>query len=220
MNSEVQWSLDMSNDDFVEASEKYFKRSFINLHIGCCLLAKVDPELKKVPVGKGYKQWDFEPEPEPGVYDYTRRPFLVALRALRGECPEHPLVPAVPLPKEIEDASDITLSTRTFVKWALSRWPHNTDFLREAEDHYSMKKAKTPTAFLSNQKSATAKKWAAIQAEFRKLLEDYGEKAQKMSNRNLALELKKRLDGKLYSAKPETLRKRIAKWRTQFGSLG
>ena len=65
MSSEIKWSLDMSDADFVKASEKYFKRSRITLHIGCCLFARTDPDLRPEPVGKGYLTWDDQPDPVP-----------------------------------------------------------------------------------------------------------------------------------------------------------
>ncbi|MBY6066222.1 hypothetical protein KUW17_05675 [Leisingera aquaemixtae] len=201
----------MTDSDYVEATKKYFQRNFIDLHTACCLVAKVNPALKEEPVGKGYMQWDTQPEPE--VYDYTRRPFLVALRALRGEIPEHPLHPAQPLPLEVKDARDIMMSTRTFVTWALKKWPDTTGYLQKAEDYYAKKKAKSSTGFLSTKKSPAEMKWAAIKAEFEKLLADCGAAAAKMSTRELADDLAKRLVGKQHAAKAETLRKRIAKWR-------
>lgn len=210
MSNEIEWSQIMSDADFVKASEKYFKRSRITLHIGCCLVAKTNPELKSEPVGKGYLNWDNHPDPKP--YDYTRRPFLVALRALNGEVPTTELKAAEPLPKKVGDAQEIVVNMRTFAAWALAQWPLATGHIKKAEEHYAKRKSNSPAGYLSNKNSSYNIKWAAIEKEFQKLYASYGASAKSLSNRKLATDLQLKLKGTRYQTEAETLRKKIGSW--------
>lgn len=210
MSSAIEWSLGMSLTDFVKVSEEYFRRRYIDLHIGCCLVARVNPALKKEPVGKGYLSWDQEPDPMP--YDYTRRPFDVALRALRGELPDNPLIPAKTLPETIEDARDVPLSTRTFVAWAMKQWPDTKAHLRAAEDHYKKVKSESPAGYLRSKQSAHDQIWMTIRDEFEALKESLGEKADETSVHELARQLAARIKSTPHQRGVHALRKRIGKW--------
>ncbi|WP_291734770.1 hypothetical protein [Leisingera sp. F5] len=154
-SEEITWSVEMSVEDFVSVSEKYFRRQYIDLHIGCCLIARVDPEQKEEPVGKGHMCWDIESSPFPE--DYTRRYFNVALRALRGERPVNPLKAVSIKSDPIEDGKDVILSARTFVNWVIAQWPGTTMYFDAAEKHYQKSKPKMPEGLPGGKLSATEK---------------------------------------------------------------
>ncbi len=74
----------MTDEEFYELSRPYFKRRYFDLHTGCCLLAKVDPESEGFVVGDGFVDWE-EQDGDGKDYDYTQRPFTVALRAINSK---------------------------------------------------------------------------------------------------------------------------------------
>ena len=119
--SEFVWGKEMTDKEFVKASAVYFGQRYWSLHIGCCLIAKVDPKSKLETVGTSYLEWTENDEDE--EYDYTKRPFLIALRAISTTEKNAPgLYKTVPLPvarksDEILNGNDVVVDTRIFVKW-------------------------------------------------------------------------------------------------------
>jgi hypothetical protein len=198
----------MTDEEFVEASKGYFKRRQIDLHIGCCLLAKIDPESKDPPVGTGYKNWDDEPEPTP--FDYTRRPFDVAVRAIRGEYPNNQLATSETVQFPIDDAKSVVLSTRTFVAWATKQWPDGTKSLVLAEKAYQLDKANSPAGYLSSKgkgKTKVERNWEEIKKISDALRKELGRKVLRMSLNEYSLILEKRVRGKPCQRSAQTIRK-------------
>lgn len=142
--SKIVWGKEMTDKEFVKASEEYFGKRFWDLHVGCCLIAKIDPEEKSKSVGLDYLEWTENDDDE--NYDYTKRPFLIALRAISAAENSFPdLYKTVPLPVDvkpdkIQSGKDIVVDTRIFIKWVIEQWPDSCAHFVMAENEYELRK--------------------------------------------------------------------------------
>lgn len=218
MTKEFVWGFEMPISDFVLASEKYFKKPYWNLHEACCLVAKCDPE-QHPGVGQGYLDWsedDLDSE-----NDYTRRPFIVALRCASNSPADlhihggHKL-PLHIMPRKIETGKDVIVDSKVFVDWAVHVWPDGTKHLKAAYDEREARKAQSTSGYLSGkQKAGPTIKLSQQRQAFLEMLTELGGGAKTHSDRDLAVALAKRISEESFSAKSETLRKKIPKWRSE-----
>lgn len=213
--SKLKWDVDMSDEKFVELSLPYFKKKYLNLHIGCCLLAKTNPETMKNPIGQDHQDYT-----EDDVFDsFVFRAFGVALRSVNGEIP---ILNTHDVTKPIKNGMDVILDIRVFIAWALEKWPSFTH-IEAAENAYRERKSKSPIAnYLGKDKSKQQiKEEKRIQA-FKELLEELGVKHFKLSMRQLAKKLAARIKDTDFSLSSESLRRknRIPIWYKQYGLVG
>ncbi len=160
--TKIKWSAQMSDEDFVLASKLYFGQRFWDLHIGCCLIAKIDPDTKKSPVGRDYLDWTEEDEDE---YDFTKRPFIVAMRAIserdQGQLKFTNTAPLNVTERKdvIATGKDVKIDTRVFVRWVLEQWPEGCSHFNQAETAYQKRKLAKKEQIAKNQGKQQLKKW-------------------------------------------------------------
>ena len=167
--SKIVWGPLMSDKDFVKASEKYFNVSRWNLHVGICLLSKVDPKAK-IPVVGAFL--DLSDENNLGEKDDLDRPYTYALEAIslaKGQIGQtYDVSPLTVLEEtQAEDAAKYIVNPRAFVKWATSRWPDSTGHLQLAEEEYQNAKEKAKKVKKANQNKMHWKKWGSSALEYR-----------------------------------------------------
>lgn len=208
----IKWGWDMSDADFVAASLPYFQEKYFNLHIGCCLLAGINPQSKSIPVGQNHLKW----AEYTGPNDYTMRPFTVAMRCIKGE---QPILNTHHINEPIKNGKDVILDVRVFVAWAIKKWPNGCSHFEAAEKAYQERKNKNPAAnYLSHKKTKAQIRNEKQSQAFFELYKEPGNK--KLSNRKLAGKLEQKIKDTYFEASLETLRKRIPEWKGQIGSLG
>ncbi|MDU8927667.1 hypothetical protein RXV86_09750 [Alisedimentitalea sp. MJ-SS2] len=218
MTDQIEWSLGMSDEDFVEASKPLFQKKFLNLHEACCLLAKEDPAKREAEgriVGEGF--WEQE-STYSDDYDQTSRPFRAALEAIKTKATDErpwqiPLT-ALEVPTKIQNGKDVLINTRTFMKWAIEQFEGQVGWIVAAERAYEERRKKNSPSFLINKPEAVSKEISRRNA-FKQMMNELGKKAGKLSDRELGWKLAARIKEEDFHAKSETLRKKIAIWRKQ-----
>lgn len=136
--SEQKWDPKMTGVTFVDVSKPYFDmKGLWNLHEGICLLAKINPKSKTPIVGENADT--NESDPTIRYYKYA----LEAIQMAKGNEGAH--VPSEKLQVLKDDptqvgAKQLFFNPRSFVKWAIDRWPDKTSHLKLAEEQYQKTK--------------------------------------------------------------------------------
>lgn len=216
MTKDFVWGLEMSNSDFVQASEKYFEKSYWNLHEACCLVVKHDPE-EHPGVGQGHVSWSLNDLDSDK--DLTRRAFTTALRCINGNEADllfhgwHKL-PTHSKKKKIKTGKDVIVDSKVFVIWAINVWSGRVEHFELALEQREARKLKSKNGFLRlKQKPERTKKERQQVKAFRELCDELGKDAETLSDRKLGIKLEQRISGESFAAKSETLRRKIKKWR-------
>ncbi len=211
----------MSDGEFVKVSLPYFKKKLWTLHDGCCLIAKVNP-LNHSGVGIGYEAWT-EDDPDSET-DYTRRPFIAAIRSILAKSEtelfesEQPKLIAHHIEDPMLSGKSVLVDATVFVSWVLKRWPDQSTHFKRAWEARQERKANSIDSFLSSaSKTRTAQRNKKRRTAFAQLIKDLGPDSVNASDRDLAAALAKRIKDEPFKAKAETLRKLLRKWRQEPG---
>lgn len=157
MVKKPKWSLQLSDDEFVELSREYFDSQIWDLHTALCLWQKLDPSKKEPPVGQYVLNYGI---PNPDKDDRTDRGFKVAYEAIT--CPDQETaerygiirLPAIKCPLEPQSAKNILVNPRRFLSWLEQRFAGQQSYMQAAESAYQKRKAvrKTKKARWTNPK--------------------------------------------------------------------
>lgn len=220
--SEAQvWDRLMSDAEFVELSLPFFKKKYWSLHIGCCLVAKVNP-LSHPGVGVGFEDWS--EDDLDNVADYTRRPFQAAVRSIGARSDnelfefEKPKLRAHRVQDPLTDGQSVLLDATVFVNWVLKRWPDQSSHFKLAWARRQERKAGSVDGYLSagTKQSGSAKDIKRRNA-FLALQEALGPELGKTSDRSLAELLAEKIKGESFAGAPTTLRSHFKRWRKELG---
>ncbi|KNG95021.1 hypothetical protein [Pseudaestuariivita atlantica] len=215
------WDRLMSDAEFVELSLPYFKKKYWSLHVGCCLIAKVNP-ISHPGVGVGYSDWS-EDDPD-GVDDYTRRPFQAAVRSIvaRSDADlfdfEKPRLRAHTIEDPLISGQSVLLDTTVFVHWVRKRWPDQSSHFKLAWTRREARKSAAIDSYLSagSGQNASTKDTKRRNA-FAELQKELGSELGNLSDWQLAERLAKRIKNETFAAAAATLRQKFKSWRSELG---
>jgi len=230
MTDEIEWSLNMSDTDFAKVSERYFDDRYIDLHTGCCLIKKEDPQLRldeQRIVGQDY----LKKSARDATYDETMRPFRAALSSMKQTPNYTPLIPEK-WKKKIKNGLDVRFNTRDFIVWAIEENKNTSSHLKLAESRYRERRDAREVSRGKPLKPSDAH-WQMRKNEFISLMNlgkvkwgpdpDYTELAGTLQEHLKILEAHLKKNGFEQVPKPisnQSLRKAISDWHEEAIKLG
>ncbi len=123
----------MSDEDFVKVSLPYFDKQIWTLHVGLCLYEKNNPNPKM-------SKTDQNDSSHHTISERTFKMAMKAIGAYQNKTRDYEPLPILPNTTSLNNAEDIKIDPRDFIKWVQKKWPNDCSHLEEAEANYKKNK--------------------------------------------------------------------------------